>query len=134
MGVAPFFLVWGICAQIGKLTVTLKHLTCFWQPKACWMQNHEKSSNIQTKWTSNIESTKIELTFFIPFQVISNVNCLTLEVCIYIQPRYKRQKKLKCFFFLMFSGSSFILYGLFNMYLVSKIHQQPKLNQSKVKN
>ena len=43
----------------------------------------------------NMKSTNIELTFFIPFHAILNVNCLTLYECVYIQPRYKRENKLK---------------------------------------
>ena len=42
MGVALYFLIWGIWTESGKFTVTLKYLIQISSTRARWMQNHER--------------------------------------------------------------------------------------------
>ena len=42
MGVALYFLDWGIWAKNGQLTVTFKYLIRFLKSRAPCMQNHER--------------------------------------------------------------------------------------------
>ena len=46
MGVALYFLIWGIWAKNGKSAVTFKYLIQFSKSRARWMPNQERIVNI----------------------------------------------------------------------------------------